>query len=63
MSAICFVDTNVLVYSSDASELVKQPKVHEWLTRLWSDRIARKSVQVLNELFVTVTVKLIPGLS
>ena len=63
MSALCFVDTNVLVYSRDASEPDKQPRAHEWLTALWRHRCGRTSIQVLNEYYVTVTRKLKPGLS
>ena len=63
MSALCFVDTNVLVYSRDASEPDKQPRAHEWLTALWRHWCGRTSIQVLNEYYVTVTRKLKPGLS
>ena len=63
MSALCFVDTNVLVYSRDASEPDKQPRTHEWLTALWHHRCGRTSIQVLNEYYVTVTRKLKPGMS
>jgi len=63
MSALCFVDTNVLVYARDTSEPVKQPQAHAWLTPLWHQRNGRTSIQVLNEYFVTVTRKLDPGMS
>lgn len=63
MSATCFVDTNVLVYFRDASEPVKQRRARQWLERLWRDGSGRISAQVLNELYVTLTVKLKPGLS
>lgn len=62
MSALCFVDTNVLVYARDASEPEKQPKAHAWLAALWESRCGRTGMQVLNEYFVTVTQKLQPGL-
>ncbi|MCZ6507973.1 MAG: PIN domain-containing protein [Acidobacteria bacterium] len=58
-----FVDTNVLVYSRDASEAEKQPLASAWLLRLWESRRGRLSVQVLNEFYVTVTRKLDPGMS
>lgn len=58
-----FVDTNVLVYARDASELEKQPVAREWIDRLWRTRQGRLSVQVLNEYYVTVTRKLHPGMS
>jgi predicted nucleic acid-binding protein len=62
MSAMYFVDTNLLVYSRDASEPAKQPRARVWLTHLWTTRGGRLSVQVLSEYFVTVTSKLKPGL-
>lgn len=62
MSGEVFVDTNVLVYARDASEAVKQPAARAWMEQLWRSRRGRLSVQVLNEYFVTVTLKLKPGL-
>ena len=59
---IYFVDTNVLVYARDSSELVKQPLARAWMGYLWATRSGRLSVQVLNEYYVTVTRKLKPGL-
>ena len=49
-----FVDTNVFVYLYDASSSAKQVIAAEWLERLWRDRTGRISVQVLNELYVTL---------
>lgn len=63
MAAIVFVDTNVLVYARDASELEKQPQAEAWMRYLWRERSGRLSFQVLNEFYVTVTDKLDPGLS
>jgi predicted nucleic acid-binding protein len=57
-----FVDTNVLVYARDASEVEKQRSAEAWLRRLWTDRSGRVSAQVLNEYYVAVTEKLKPGL-
>ena len=62
MSALFFVDTNVLV-SRDASERDKQPRAQQWLAALWQQRCGRTSVQVLSEYYVTVTRKLAPGLT
>jgi predicted nucleic acid-binding protein len=62
MSAKVFVDTNVLVYSRDASELEKQPQALQWMARLWETGRGRLSFQVLQEFYVTVTQKLKPGL-
>lgn len=61
MSAV-FVDTNVLVYARDASEVEKQPRASEWMQRLWQERRGRLSTQVLQEYYVVVTSKLRPGL-
>jgi len=63
MSAKCFVDTNILVYRRDSTEVKKQPKAEQWLTQLWANKSGRISTQVLNEYYVTVTQKLKPGLS
>ena len=57
-----FVDTNVLVYSRDASEPPKQKLAMEWMARLWRERTGRLSFQVLNEFYVTATKKLQPGM-
>jgi hypothetical protein len=57
-----FVDTNLLVYSRDASEHEKQQKAMKWMTRLWHDKSGRVSYQVLQEFYITVTHKLEPGL-
>lgn len=63
MSVNCFVDTNILVYARDSSEVDKQAKAKQWLTHLWKNESGRISVQVMNEYYVTVTQKLNPGLS
>lgn len=57
-----FVDTNVLVYSRDASEPPKQKQAMAWMVRLWNEQSGRLSFQVLNEFYVTVTNKLQPGM-
>ena len=58
MTALIFVDTNVLVYSRDASDVAKQEKASAWLAELWNAQRGRTSFQVLNEYYVTVTKKL-----
>lgn len=58
-----FVDTNVLVYARDASAIEKQPQASAWIDHLWAHRQGRLSLQVLNEYYVTTTLKLKPGLS
>jgi predicted nucleic acid-binding protein len=62
MTALYFVDTNLLVYSRDASEPEKQPRAAAWREHLWRTRTGRLSVQVLNEYYQVVTRKLKPGL-
>ena len=62
MSDSIFVDTNVLVYSRDASESHKQPLAAAWMAHLWKHRTGRLSYQVLQEFYVTVVFKLEPGL-
>lgn len=62
MSAKVFVDTNVLVYARDASEPEKQVRAAHWMATLWANQAGRLSSQVLQEFYVTVTVKLSPGL-
>ena len=57
-----FVDTNVLVYSRDASEGEKHQRARAWMAHLWTTRQGRLSYQVLQEFYVTVTENLDPGL-
>jgi predicted nucleic acid-binding protein len=58
-----FVDTNVLVYARDASDMGKHAIAAAWMEHLWTSAGGRLSVQVLQEYYVTVTRKLDPGLS
>lgn len=62
MTARIFVDTNILVYTRDASEPDKQKQAMTWMHYLWTSRKGRLSFQVLQEFYVTVTKKLKPGL-
>lgn len=63
MSARVFVDTNILVYSRDASEAEKQAVALQWLAVLWRQHSGRISFQTLNEFYMTVTQRLKPGLT
>ena len=63
MTALVFVDTNVLLYACDAAEPAKQRLAAQWIERLWGERAGRLSVQVLSEFYVNVTRKLKPGMS
>lgn len=58
-----FVDSNILIYSQDATDLRKQTKALEWLEYLWRTRTGRISFQVLRELYVNVTRKVATPLS
>lgn len=62
MSVKVFVDTNVLVYSRDASEPEKLDQAMAWMTHLWTSQTGRLSFQVLQEFYSTVTNKLQPGM-
>lgn len=62
MSANIFVDTNVLVYTRDASKLEKQAQAAEWMGYLWSLGNGRLSMQVITEYYSVVTGKLKPGM-
>jgi predicted nucleic acid-binding protein len=53
-----FVDTNVLVYAEDRDAGHKHDLARELVLGLWNDRTGVLSVQVLQELYVTLTRKL-----
>ena len=52
-----FVDANILVYAEDASAGAKQDLAAALVSRLWTARTGCVSVQVLQEFFVAVTLK------
>ncbi len=56
MSAV-FVDSNILIYSQDATDSQKQSRALDWLEYLWRTRTGRISFQVLREVYVNVTRK------
>jgi len=58
MIAPVFVDTNVFVYRYDHTEPEKQNRCERWLQHCWAERTGRLSIQVLQELYVTLTRKL-----
>jgi predicted nucleic acid-binding protein len=62
MAAKVFVDTDVLVYSRDASEPQKNKQAIAWMSHLWNMRAGRLSYQVLQEFYITFTEMLDPGL-
>ena len=61
MTGPVFVDTNVFVYRSDASDPVKQARADAWHAFFWRSRAGRLSFQVLLELYATLTRKLKPA--
>jgi predicted nucleic acid-binding protein len=46
-----FVDTNVLLYAVDDTDLGKQQLARQWLAACWRRRCGRLSTQVLNEFY------------
>jgi predicted nucleic acid-binding protein len=57
MTALVFVDTNVLLYALDRADLKKQQAAREWREELWKSRRGRISFQVLQEFYAKVTQK------
>jgi len=53
-----FIDTNVLVYAYDKEAGRKHEIARDLLIKLWRNKGAALSIQVLQELFVTVTRKI-----
>jgi predicted nucleic acid-binding protein len=62
MNGSIFVDSNVLVYSRDASRLDKQTRAAEWVSYLWKSGTGRLSMQVITKYYAVVTGKLKPGM-
>lgn len=58
--SLVFVDTNVLLYSEDGANAVKQQRALDWLSALWTRRCGRLSSQVLHEFYANSTRKLRP---
>jgi predicted nucleic acid-binding protein len=58
MSDVVFVDSNILIYAHDADAGVKRDRAVEKLRQLWDSGGGRMSVQVLQEFYVNVTMKL-----
>jgi predicted nucleic acid-binding protein len=55
-----FCDTNVLAYASDTTSPAKREAALGLLRRLWAEEKGALSVQVLQELYVTLTRKALP---
>lgn len=58
MTALRFVDTNILIYAHDRDAGIKHDKAKQILTDLWNQENGCLSVQVLQEFFVNVTKKI-----
>ncbi len=58
MSAIVFVDSNILIYAHDLDAGVKRERAMAKLRELWDSGTGRLSVQVLQEFYVNATQKL-----
>ena len=54
-SPLQFIDTNVLVYAHDATAREKHERSDLLVSELWVSRQGHLSVQVLQELYVTLT--------
>jgi len=52
-----FVDSNILIYSQDATDSHKQARAKDWLEHLWQTRTGRISYQVLREVYLNLTRK------
>jgi predicted nucleic acid-binding protein len=52
-----FVDANVVVYAHDETAGAKRERARTLLEELWSGRAGSLSVQVLQEVYVTLTAK------
>ncbi len=58
MSAVAFVDSNILIYAHDRDAGVKRERAMAKLRELWECRTGRLSVQVLEEFYVNATQRL-----
>lgn len=54
MSALVFVDTNVLLYALDDADGTKQAAARSWRSELWKSKRGRLSFQVLQEFYAVV---------
>lgn len=63
MTALTFVDTNVLAYAHDASETGRRPVAVALLEELWRARSGIVSTQVLSEFYVVATRKFTPPIA
>jgi len=57
MTALVFVDTNVLIHARDPRDAGKRARAGEWVRMLWDEQRGRTSVQVLSEYYDVLTRK------
>jgi predicted nucleic acid-binding protein len=57
MTALIFIDTNVLLYALDRADLKKQAAAQAWREELWRSQRGRTSFQVLQEFYAKVAQK------
>ena len=57
MTALVFVDTNVLLYAVDNADVAKQRAALGWREALWKSRLGRISYHVLQEFYVNAVAK------
>ena len=55
---VCFVDTNVLVYALAGDDAKRSPVAQNLVRELMTEQVFRTSIKVLQELFVTIRLKL-----
>ena len=53
-----FLDTSVLVYFFDGRHATKRTAAREWVARLWENKAAKLSWQVLNEFYANANPKI-----
>lgn len=63
LGSLQFVDTNVLIYAHDVSAGDKHIRCRELIKELWEAGLGCLSVQVLQEFYVNLTVKVAQPLS
>jgi predicted nucleic acid-binding protein len=61
MTALVFVDSNVLIYAVDEGNPKKHEAAKLWRAELWKSRCGRVSFQVLQEFYANVTRKCPPA--
>ncbi len=62
MSKLFFVDTNILFYAYDTTEISKHKSARRWLEFLWEKRVGTLSAQVLAEFSNLALNKIKPGM-